>query len=106
MFAANQDPALARVFTTYSASTPQLYLDIDREKVQTLGVDVSDVFNALQSVLGSSYVNDFNLFGRTWQVNIQGEAADRAQIDDIYRINVRNRNGEMVSAARLCRARV
>ena len=65
-------PALQRVFTTYSANTPQLYLDIDREKVQTLGVDVSDVFNALQSVLGSSYVNDFNLFGRTWQVNDPG----------------------------------
>ena len=73
VFAANQDPALGRVFTTYSASTPQLYLDIDREKVQTLGIDVSDVFNALQSVLGSAYVNDFNLFGRTWQVTIQGE---------------------------------
>ncbi len=97
VFAANQDPALARVFTTYSASTPQLYLNIDREKVQTLGIDLADVFNALQSVLGSAYVNDFNLFGRTWQVNIQGEASERARIDDIYRINVRNRNGEMVS---------
>ena len=85
------------MFTTYSANTPQLYLDIDREKVQTLGIDLSDVFNALQSVLGSYYVNDFNLFGRTWQVNIQGEASERARIDDIYRINVRNRNGEMVS---------
>ena len=53
VFAANQDPALNRVFTTYSASTPQLYLDIDREKAQTLGIDLADVFNALQSVLGS-----------------------------------------------------
>ena len=84
------------MFTTYSASTPQLYLDIDREKVQTLGIDLSDVFNALQTTLGGAYVNDFNLFGRTWQVNIQGEASDRARIDDIYRINVRNKNGEMV----------
>ena len=97
VFAANQNPALERVFTTYSASTPQLYLNIDREKVQTLGIDLSDVFNALQSVLGSDYVNDFNLFGRTWQVNLQGEASERARINDIYRINVRNRNGEMVS---------
>ena len=97
VFAANQNPALERVFTTYSASTPQLYLNIDREKVQTLGIDLSDVFNALQSVLGSAYVNDFNLFGRTWQVNMQGEASERARINDIYRINVRNRNGEMVS---------
>ena len=106
MFAANQNPALARVFTTYSASTPQLYLDIDREKVQTLGIDLSEVFNALQSVLGSAYVNDFNLFGRTWQVNIQGEAAERARIDDIYRINVRNRNGEMVSVRAFADARL
>jgi hydrophobe/amphiphile efflux-1 (HAE1) family protein len=96
VFAANQNPALQRVFTTYSANTPQLYLDLDREKVQTLGIAVSDVFNALQSVLGGYYVNDFNLFGRTWQVNIQGEAAERAKIDDIYRINVRNKAGDMV----------
>jgi multidrug efflux pump subunit AcrB len=106
VFAANQEPVLGHVFTTYSASTPQLYLDIDREKVQTLGIDVSDVFNALQSVLGSAYVNDFNLFGRTWQVNIQGEASERAQIEDIYRINVRNRNGEMVSVRAFADARV
>ena len=97
VFAANQDPTLARVFTTYNANTPQLYLDIDREKLQTLGVDLSDVFNALQSVLGSSYVNDFNLFGRTWQVQIQGEASDRAKVADIFRINVRNSNNDMVS---------
>jgi hydrophobe/amphiphile efflux-1 (HAE1) family protein len=106
VFAANQDPALGRVFTTYSASTPQLYLDVDREKVQTLGIDVSDVFNALQSVLGNLYVNDFNLFGRTWQVNIQGEASERAKIDDIYRINVRNRNGEMVSIRAFAQAQL
>jgi len=94
------------VFTTYSANTPQLYLDIDREKVQTLGIDVSDVFNALQSLLGSAYVNDFNLFGRTWQVQIQGEASERARIDDIYRINVRNKNGEMVSIRAFAEARL
>jgi hydrophobe/amphiphile efflux-1 (HAE1) family protein len=106
VFAANQEPALGRVFTTYSASTPQLYLDIDREKVQTLGIEVSDVFNALQSVLGSAYVNDFNLFGRTWQVQIQGEASERAKVDDIYRINVRNKAGEMVSVRAFAEARI
>jgi hydrophobe/amphiphile efflux-1 (HAE1) family protein len=106
VFAANQNPALNRVFTTYSASTPQLYLDLDREKVQTLGVGVSDVFNALQSVLGSYYVNDFNLFGRTWQVNVQGEAAERAQISDIYQINVRNKNGDMVPVRAFADARL
>ncbi len=96
VFNANQNPALEAVFTTYAASTPQLYLDLDREKVQTLGIDISVVFNALQSVLGSAYVNDFNLFGRTWQVYVQGEASERSKIDDIFRINVRNQDGEMV----------
>ena len=79
VFAANQNPVLNRVYSTYAANTPQLYLDIDREKVQTLGIEITDVFNALQSVLGSAYVNDFNLFGRTWQVTVQGEASDRTR---------------------------
>jgi multidrug efflux pump subunit AcrB len=96
MFAANQDPALRGVFTTYSANTPQLYLDVDRDKVQTLGIQVGDVFNALQATLGGYYVNDFNLFGRTYQVNVQAVSSDRDQVADIYRINVRNNNGEMV----------
>jgi len=106
VFAANQNPALRRVITTYSASTPQLYLDIDREKAQTLGINLAEAFNTLQSVLGSAYVNDFNLYGRTWQVNLQGEASDRARVDDIYRINVRNKNGEMVSIRAFAEARL
>ncbi len=97
VFAANQDPALRAVFTTFSASTPQLYLDVDREKAQTLGVGISDVFNTMQAILGGFYVNDLNLFGRTWQLNLQGEAADRNAVPDVYRIHVRNRDGEMVS---------
>ncbi len=106
VFAANQDTALSRVYTTYTANTPQLYLDIDRDKVQTLGIQVSDVFNVLQAVLGSSYVNDFNLFGRTWQVTVQGEASDRSKIDDIYRINVRNSKGQMVPIKAFAEARL
>jgi hydrophobic/amphiphilic exporter-1 (mainly G- bacteria), HAE1 family len=106
MFAANQDPHLARVFTTYSANTPQLFLEIDRDKVQTLGVDLADVFSTLQAVLGGTYVNDFNLFGRTWQVMVQGEAADRSRIDDIYAISVRNNKGEMVSVKAFAEARI
>jgi hydrophobe/amphiphile efflux-1 (HAE1) family protein len=105
-FAANQNPALARVFTTYSASTPQLFLDIDRDKVQTLGIDLSEVFTTLQAVLGSLYVNDFNLFGRTWQVMIQGEVVDRTRIADIYRINVRNKNGDMVQVRAFAEAKL
>jgi multidrug efflux pump subunit AcrB len=84
------------VFSSFTASTPMIFLDIDRNKAQTLGVEIQDVFNALQAALGGYYVNDFNLFGRVWQVYIQGEATDRARIADIYRINVRNAVGEMV----------
>jgi multidrug efflux pump subunit AcrB len=66
-------PELAGVFSTYAADTPQIYLDIDRDKAQILGVKISDIFAALQSTLGSYYVNDFNVIGRTWQVNIEGD---------------------------------
>jgi multidrug efflux pump subunit AcrB len=96
VFAANQDPALRAVFTTYAANTPQVFLQVDRDKVQTLGLKVGDVFNALQATLGGFYVNDFNLFGRTWQVNLQAEPADRNEVHDIDRIHVRNRDGSMV----------
>ena len=72
--AANQDPRLTRVFSTFTATNPSLYLDIDRDKAQALGLSISDVFTALQATLGGIYVNDFNLYGRTWQVNIEGEA--------------------------------
>jgi multidrug efflux pump subunit AcrB len=94
--AANRDPRLARVFTTFTASNPSIYLDIDRTKAQALGLNISDVFTALQATLGGVYVNNFNLYGRTWQVNVQGEAADRADVSDIWRIYVRNKSGEMV----------
>ena len=93
VFAANEDPALQRVFTTFAANTPQSFSNIDRDKAQMLGIPIDDIFNALQASLGSAYVNDFNLFGRTWQVNIQAEARDRAGIDDIYRVHVRNAEG-------------
>ncbi|GGC51882.1 transporter [Siccirubricoccus deserti] len=94
--AANQDPRLQQVFSTFSAATPSLYLDVDRDKAQALGVPVSAIFSALQASLGGFYVNDLNLFGRTWQVNIQAEGQDRDDIDDIWRIRVRNTRGDMV----------
>jgi hydrophobe/amphiphile efflux-1 (HAE1) family protein len=94
--AANQDPRLARVFTTFTATNPSIYLDIDRAKAQALGLNVSDIFTALQATLGGVYVNNFNLYGRTWQVNVQGEAFDRADISDIWRIYLRNGAGQMV----------
>jgi HAE1 family hydrophobic/amphiphilic exporter-1 len=96
ILAANQDPALSRVFSTWASDNPQVFLNIDREKVQTLGVRISDVFNALQATLGGYYINDFNRFGRVWQVQVEGREADRQSVEDIYRIHVRNDQGEMV----------
>jgi hydrophobe/amphiphile efflux-1 (HAE1) family protein len=96
MVNANQDPRLVGVFSTFSPTTPSLFLDIDRDKAQALQVRISDVFTTLQASLGGFYVNDFNLFGRTWQVNIQAEAADRDDVPDIWRLQVRNARGQMV----------
>ncbi len=106
LVAANQQPELAGVFSTYAADTPQVYLDIDRDKAQVLGVKISDIFSALQATLGSFYVNDFNVFGRTWQVNVQAETSFRNQIDDINRIYVRNAKGAMVPMRALAEAKL
>ncbi len=104
--AANQDPKLNRVFSTFSATDPSIYLDIDRDKAQVLGVPLNSVFQALQASLGGYYVNDMNLFGRTWQVQVQAEASDRAKVDDIYRINVRSAQGKMIPLRSLVEPRV
>ncbi len=106
VIAANQRPELANVFSLFAADTPQLFLDIDRNKAETLGVKVNDIFTALQATLGGLYVNDFNLFGRTWQVTVQGRAADRDRIDDIGRIHVKNDKGEMVPLSSLLSTRL
>jgi multidrug efflux pump len=105
LVAANQDPKLNRVFSTFSPATPSVYLDIDRDKAQVLKVDLSSIFQTLQASLGGYYVNDMNLFGRTWQVQVQAEAQDRSSIDDIYRINVRNADGEMIPLRSLVEVR-
>jgi HAE1 family hydrophobic/amphiphilic exporter-1 len=106
LVAANQQPELGGVFSTFAADTPQVYLDIDRDKAQVLGVKIDDIFNSLQSTLGGFYVNDFNLFGRTWQVNIQAETPFRKSIEDVYRIYVRNAQGTMVPMRALAQARL
>ena len=93
---ANSQPELAGVFSTYAADTPQIYLDINRDKAQILGVKVSDIFAALQATLGSFYINDFNVFGRTWQVNVEADTSFRNSTDDIDKIYVRNARGDMV----------
>jgi hydrophobe/amphiphile efflux-1 (HAE1) family protein len=105
IIAANQDPRLGPTFTTFSADTPQLFLDIDRERLQALGVRVSDLFTTLGGTFGSLYVNDFNLFGRSWQVRMQAQEADRAAIEDLNKLHVRNRDGEMVPVAAVATAR-
>jgi hydrophobe/amphiphile efflux-1 (HAE1) family protein len=94
--AANGDPQLTRVFSTFTATNPSIYLDIDRPKAESLGVSINDIFAALQATLGGIYVNNFNLFGRTWQVNVEGIAANRGDIPDIWQIYVRNAAGGMV----------
>jgi hydrophobe/amphiphile efflux-1 (HAE1) family protein len=104
--AANQNPQLTRVFSTFSATNPSIYLDINRDKAQILGVPLDSVFQALQASLGGYFVNNMNLFGRTWQVQVQAEASDRANIDDVYRIHVRSSDGKMVPLRSLAEARV
>jgi hydrophobe/amphiphile efflux-1 (HAE1) family protein len=93
---ASRTPGLVQVFSLFETSTPQLYLDIDRTKAQLLGINVPDVFNALQTYLGSSYVNDFNLLGRTFRVMAQADSPYRLDTADVLRIRVRNANGETV----------
>jgi hydrophobe/amphiphile efflux-1 (HAE1) family protein len=94
--AANRDPRLTRVFSTYTASNPSIYLDIDREKAQALGLGMNDVFGALQATLGGIYINNFNLFGRVWQVNIEGDAKDRNDVPSLWQIYIRNKFGNDV----------
>jgi len=95
--AANQGPSpVTSVYSFFDIGTPQLFLDIDRDRAEKLGLNVSDVFDALQGYMGSSYVNDFNFLGRTYQVTAQADAPYRTTIDDISRIRVRNKDGNMV----------
>ncbi|MGC9386204.1 MAG: efflux RND transporter permease subunit [Hydrogenovibrio sp.] len=96
MYKANQEPGITQAFSTFSADVPQYYLDIHREKARVLGVEISDIFSTLQSNLGSLYINDFNLYGKTYRVIIQAEASERMNMNDLDLIKVRNRNGGMV----------
>ena len=96
VIAANQDPALMRVFSTYTANTPQLFVNLDRTRTETFKVPVSRVFSTLQSQLGSGYVNDFNLYGRVYQVKVQADAPYRDTVEDINQLYVRSNDGKMV----------
>ena len=93
---ATKNPGLQGLFTSFRADTPWLYLDIDRAAAKSMGVSIAELFNTLQVHFGSLYVNDFNRFGRTWQVNVQAASKFRSSIDDLNRLKVRNSHGEMV----------
>jgi HAE1 family hydrophobic/amphiphilic exporter-1 len=101
VWAANQRPEIARAYTTFRANVPQLFVDLDREKAKTLGVDVGEVFTTLQAYLGSVYVNDFNSFGRVYRVMVQADAPYRDEASDIARLHVRSQTGEMVPLSTL-----
>ena len=92
----NSNPQLSRVYSTFTAITPSIQLSIDRDKAAALGLSIADIFSTMQTTLGGTYINDFNLFGRTWQVNMEAEAADRADINDLWKIYVRSSFGTMV----------
>ena len=104
--ATKQDARFGLVFSTYGASAPSVYLDIDRGKAQSLGLTIDDVFTTLQATLGSYYVNNFNLFGRTWQVNLEGEARNRRDLPDLWQIYIRNSKGTMVPLQAIASLRI
>jgi multidrug efflux pump len=99
----NDKEVLRDLVNSARADTPWLYLHIDRDQCLALGVQVSDVFNTLQVYLGSYYVNNFNQFGRTWQVNVQADPTFRNRVRDIRRLQVRNQAGQMIPLASLLR---
>lgn len=96
IIAANQTGKMSSVFSTFSADTPQIYLDIDRKRAELFGVSPATIFSTLQSHLGSSYVDDFNIFSRVFQVRIQDEPSFRTRVEDIQRLRVRGQSGNLV----------
>ena len=91
-----QLPSLAGMFSSFQVSVPQIDIDVDRDRVKTYGIPLTDVFDTLQVYLGSLYANDFNRFGRTYQVNVQAESSFRVQPEQIARLKTRNAHGDMV----------
>ena len=102
---ANSTPGIQNTFTTFQAVTPQIFVDIDRDKAQMLRVPLNNVFEALRIYMGSAYVNDFNMFGRTWRVTAQADGVFRLDADNVNRIKVRNGDGQMVPLGSLVRFR-
>lgn len=102
---ASKKPALEKIYNSSATNTPWLYLEIDRTKCLALGIQISDLFSTLQGYLGSYYVNNFNEFGRTWQVNIQADQRFRSEVNDILQYQVRNNQGQMVRLGTLMEIR-
>jgi len=100
-----QDPHLAGVFSGFQINVPQLFADVDRVKAKQLGVPLATIYQTLQINLGSLYVNDFNQFGRTYQVRVQADAPFRSQADQIAQLKVRNDKGEMIPLSSLMRVK-
>jgi len=98
-------PGLRDLFASFRVNTPWLYLDIDRSAARRMGLSMADVFNTLQVYFGSYYVNDFNRFGRTWQVNVQADARFRDSVEDLKQLKIRNADGNMVPLASLVEVR-
>ena len=98
----NSNPLLVGLFTMFRANTPQLFVDIDRTKCRTLAVAMQDVFNTLSTYMGGYYVNLFNQFGRTWQVNILAQEQYRVSPANVGQLKVRNKMGDMVPLGTLC----
>ncbi len=101
MGAANQDPELSSVFSTYAASTPQIAIDVNRDQAKSLNVNINDIFSTLQTNLGSRYVNDFNLQGRTYRVFVQADQEYRSAPDDIKKLYVQSQSGDLVPMSNL-----
>lgn len=96
MTEASKDPMFQRLFTTYSASLPQLKIVIDEEKAMAQGVEIAEIYNTLSNFLGSTYINDFNKFGRVYRVYIQADAPYRVKPSDLSKLYVKNKTGKMV----------
>src|SRR5213078_3686057 len=105
MIAANQNPGLQAIPSSFRANVPQLFVDVDRIKAKSMRVALGEVFDTLQIYLGSLYVNDFNLFGRTYQVTAQADAPFRREPNDILELKTRNASGQMVPLGTLVSVR-
>ncbi|AGF79081.1 hydrophobe/amphiphile efflux-1 (HAE1) family transporter [Desulfocapsa sulfexigens DSM 10523] len=91
-----KDPIISSAYTTFRANVPQLFADIDRTKAKTLNIQLSEIFGSMQAFLGASYVNDFNKFNRTFQVNIQAQDDARSNVEDIAKLQVRSSDDKMI----------